>query len=547
MFCTKCGKELKPGAKFCNGCGAPVNKTNAEEEKQVQNEGVKVQSTAGESADKHTANSVQSTPPKNGKKRLFIILGIVAAVIVVTIIIVAVLFRNAASDKDIQETYNELQKENSLKDAYDVAGMTEEEFLEKTGIQKNEFGSYPNEDETVFLFVDGKLMGITLFEGQGEEYSFKGMSVGDAFPDSIAGFSKIEYPGSEGVNVHGYRDDNYPNYMLSIKCNEDGTIHSIGYMYIEDEEWQSMLADLDEFNEQNVDNEGMNIDTSDTDIVQSNNTIAYASYDDAYSTRCHMIISPIEDSNQCSIFITWGNSADSAEYWSLTGDYEGDRIPYSGVQWTGVYTENGEMIESKHNVSGYFSIDDSDIVRWSENPDCMFEMMGEPLDSDSYVRVTAPDGYVNVREGAGTQYPVNMEIPTGALLNVTSYGGDWTGISFLYGSGYVANSQVEPYTGSSGPENTTANSSEFILPEADSRYYSSDELKGLSKDELRIARNEILARHGRIFDSEDLNSYFSSKSWYQGTYTAEEFDAHMNDILNSYEKANIETIKEMEK
>ena len=24
MFCTKCGKEINPGAKFCAGCGTPV-------------------------------------------------------------------------------------------------------------------------------------------------------------------------------------------------------------------------------------------------------------------------------------------------------------------------------------------------------------------------------------------------------------------------------------------------------------------------------------------------------------------------------------------
>lgn len=65
----------------------------------------------------------------------------------------------------------------------------------------------------------------------------------------------------------------------------------------------------------------------------------------------------------------------------------------------------------------------------------------------------------------------------------------------------------------------------------------------LSKEELRLARNEIYARHGRIFDSEDLNSYFRQQPWYLGYISAEEFD---ESHLNEFEKENLNTIKEVE-
>ena len=65
----------------------------------------------------------------------------------------------------------------------------------------------------------------------------------------------------------------------------------------------------------------------------------------------------------------------------------------------------------------------------------------------------------------------------------------------------------------------------------------------MSSDMLRLARNEIYARHGRIFDSADLNQYFNSQSWYLGLYTANEFDESW---LNKYEKANINLIKSYE-
>jgi len=91
-----------------------------------------------------------------------------------------------------------------------------------------------------------------------------------------------------------------------------------------------------------------------------------------------------------------------------------------------------------------------------------------------------------------------------------------------------------------------SDTSEYLLPDADSRYYSREELEQLGFDNLRLARNEILARHGRIFETEDLNSYYSSKSWYHPQYTSDEFDPQMDQILNAYEKANIEEIKKIE-
>lgn len=84
---------------------------------------------------------------------------------------------------------------------------------------------------------------------------------------------------------------------------------------------------------------------------------------------------------------------------------------------------------------------------------------------------------------------------------------------------------------------------DYILPDSDSRYLTNDDLIGLDQDILRLARNEIYARHGRLFQTEDLNNYFSSKPWYYGYLSEEEFD---DSVLNNYEKANLDTIKNAE-
>ncbi len=89
----------------------------------------------------------------------------------------------------------------------------------------------------------------------------------------------------------------------------------------------------------------------------------------------------------------------------------------------------------------------------------------------------------------------------------------------------------------------SASEGDYILPGSDTRYVSADEVASLTTWELRLARNEIFARRGRIFDDPSLSSYFSSKSWYHGTILPEDFS---EDGLSRIEKENIETIKQEE-
>lgn len=79
----------------------------------------------------------------------------------------------------------------------------------------------------------------------------------------------------------------------------------------------------------------------------------------------------------------------------------------------------------------------------------------------------------------------------------------------------------------------------YILEDSDTRYVTEDEVASLSPEEVRLAKNEIHARHGRIFDSEDLREYFESQSWYHGEIEPEDFD---ESVLNDYERANIDLL-----
>ena len=93
---------------------------------------------------------------------------------------------------------------------------------------------------------------------------------------------------------------------------------------------------------------------------------------------------------------------------------------------------------------------------------------------------------------------------------------------------------------------TVQNTEDYIFPNSSSVLLTDAEVSGISKDQLRIGRNEILARHGRRFNDQALQQYFDSKSWYNGTIRPDEFDANLDSRLNDVERANIEIIKKYE-
>lgn len=84
----------------------------------------------------------------------------------------------------------------------------------------------------------------------------------------------------------------------------------------------------------------------------------------------------------------------------------------------------------------------------------------------------------------------------------------------------------------------------YILPNSDSVYLTDADLSGLSRTELRMARYEIYARHGRIFSDEEVANYFAQYDWYQKDTQPENFQEA---DLNEYERANRDLLVSYEK
>lgn len=81
----------------------------------------------------------------------------------------------------------------------------------------------------------------------------------------------------------------------------------------------------------------------------------------------------------------------------------------------------------------------------------------------------------------------------------------------------------------------------YILPDSDSRKLKKSDLAGMTAQQLSYAKNEIYARHGRVFKSSELQDYFNKKDWY------EENDDFKDEDLSKKEAENTEFIAAYQK
>lgn len=86
-------------------------------------------------------------------------------------------------------------------------------------------------------------------------------------------------------------------------------------------------------------------------------------------------------------------------------------------------------------------------------------------------------------------------------------------------------------------------SDSYVFYGSDMRYIMQSEVNTMTLQEICYAKNEIYARHGRIFDSQELKDYFQSKYWYNGCINPGDFS---DSVFNTYEAANIKLLQDNE-
>lgn len=83
----------------------------------------------------------------------------------------------------------------------------------------------------------------------------------------------------------------------------------------------------------------------------------------------------------------------------------------------------------------------------------------------------------------------------------------------------------------------------YILPDSATRRLTQADVADLTWEQCCLARNEIFARHGRIFQTPQIAAYFEAQSWYHGTVPGASFD---NNSLTPTERANADFLADYE-
>jgi len=130
------------------------------------------------------------------------------------------------------------------------------------------------------------------------------------------------------------------------------------------------------------------------------------------------------------------------------------------------------------------------------------------------------------RQGSDSDNNYYMTVETKdftAEINITKYEGyDTTDIdikisgdNLVVGGIAVTPTATVSAKSTSGSTSGQASSDSYVISDSSTRIISKSELTGFTPWQLKVARNEIYARHGREFVHKDLQCYFQSKDWYK--------------------------------
>lgn len=116
-------------------------------------------------------------------------------------------------------------------------------------------------------------------------------------------------------------------------------------------------------------------------------------------------------------------------------------------------------------------------------------------------------------------------------------------IDKVLGNGSASESASTSKTKTSGSLlNIDQKTQGYVFFGSDTEYLLEEELQYIPTEILRIAKNEIYARHGYRFTS-DMKTFFEKKSWYTGNVSASDWS---DSKFNTYEKKNVNLLKKYE-
>ena len=564
MFCGNCGTENQDGARFCKNCGTSLAAFTPGEQAQMQQN--TIQEAPAQS--KPTPVQVQSTttpasePPKTSKpvpKGL-----IVGAAAVLLVAVLAVIFIMSARSRINLDKYVIVKTDGY--DGYGTASVRvdwdaiEEKYGDKLTIKKKaankEYGYLLNDMTATDILSDCIDVEVSadsnLSNGSEVTYTwdidddvydmvkcklkYKNGSVKvsdltkvetfDAFKDLEVEFYNVAPDGRVNLNYTGNDMDYYDFYCDQTSGLKNGDTIKVTIDEGVVSRYAEQYGKIPEEMEKEYTVEGLSsYVTKRSDINDAGLSVLQRQAEDVFNAY---------------VAKDWEKEA---HFNSMTyvGDYlltskesDPDSAQYTSIYL--VYKINGKISKSDDDVNinlpinGYWYI--------------MFSDMKVDGDGNLDVDITnysTPGDNFNVNQDGWYWYIRGYETLDELYKNVVAARMD----SYNHEDNIDESAAKPEKAEEAAPEaGEASNGGDYILPDSDTRLITKDDLEGFSKQDCKLARNEIYARHGRKFKDKELQAYFDSKDWYNGTIEPGDFK---DSDLSSIESKNKDTIVEFEK
>lgn len=522
MFCQKCSNEISPGSRFCTKCGAPVQNVPM----QPINKNMNTVPVFEEPK--------QEAGSKNGIK--IAMLCIIIVLLLILMIGGALFFFLNNNDSDSFWGNGKDNREEIFDDDDDDDDDTENDDLEESESETSEEeevynGDRKDVDIEIHQFDNSNFPEVTLYA-----------SIVDEDGNTIESLDKKDFVireiSSQGDTIDAsiedvYRVLNTDSISINMVLDASGSMSSDNKITQAKNAAKSFINQMD---------------------LGHGNRVEIISFDDYVYLQ--------QDFTGQSSLAT--DAIDNIYLGGATALY--DAI-YAGLFQT--YYETGAkcviaFTDGMENASSYTYLDVVEMARNTGIPVYIIGI-GEEYDAYTYqslatecsgkyysantndLQSVLEDIYVSIYEAQKDYYVFKYTTTNKELLtefrDVVLETSESSAISGSYIKSYV------PQTDITGAFSASYIDRDYMLEDSSWREVTAYDLQGLSLAELRIARNEIFARHGRQFKDAMLNQWFYSKVWYLNIspkYSPDDFDAHNPDPLSTLELQNVNFIKQYE-